>query len=158
MPAFAQQQLGTSTKRETINRALTIAAAVSANDRARALRWLQDNADQFLSLCPPVEADLRRAIRADRDHEHFFTMLGQTFGWVPALDDPWPRIIDVQRELVRIGHHRGPSPIDILIALTARQHRLTVLHVDDDFGSIAKVCPDVAMVRLDPVDGRAPGS
>ncbi|MEU9357011.1 type II toxin-antitoxin system VapB family antitoxin [Streptomyces sp. NPDC048301] len=50
MLAFAQQQLGTSTKRETINRALTIAAAVSADDRARALRWLQDNADQFLDF------------------------------------------------------------------------------------------------------------
>uniref|UniRef100_A0AAU2VWY8 Type II toxin-antitoxin system VapB family antitoxin n=1 Tax=Streptomyces sp. NBC_00008 TaxID=2903610 RepID=A0AAU2VWY8_9ACTN len=50
MLAFAQQQLGTSTKRETINRALTIAASVSADDRARALRWLQDNADQFLDF------------------------------------------------------------------------------------------------------------
>lgn len=50
MLAFAQQQLGTSTKRETINRALTIAAAVSADDRARALRWLQDDADQFLDF------------------------------------------------------------------------------------------------------------
>lgn len=50
MLALAQQQLGTSTKRETINRALTIAAAVRADDRARALRWLQDNADQFLDF------------------------------------------------------------------------------------------------------------
>lgn len=50
MLALAQQQLGTSTERETINRALTIAAAVSADDRARALRWLQDNADQFLDF------------------------------------------------------------------------------------------------------------
>lgn len=50
MLAFAQQQLGTATKRETINRALTIAAAISADDRARALRWLQDNADRFLDF------------------------------------------------------------------------------------------------------------
>ncbi|MBA2948676.1 DUF2191 domain-containing protein [Streptomyces himalayensis] len=50
MLAFAQQQLGTATKRDTINRALSIAAAISADDRARALRWLQDNADQFLDF------------------------------------------------------------------------------------------------------------
>ena len=50
MLAFAQQQLGTKTKRDTINRALTIAAAVSADDRARALRWLQENADAFLDF------------------------------------------------------------------------------------------------------------
>jgi Arc/MetJ family transcription regulator len=48
--AFAQHQLGTKTKRETIDRALTIAAAVGADDRARALRWLQDNADNFLDF------------------------------------------------------------------------------------------------------------
>ncbi|MFJ8883753.1 hypothetical protein ACIRJR_10110 [Streptomyces sp. NPDC102402] len=54
---------------------------------------------------------------------------------------------------MRIGHHRGPSPIDILVALTARRHRLTVLHVDDDFSAIAKVCPDIDMLRLRPVTG-----
>ncbi|WP_156722904.1 type II toxin-antitoxin system VapB family antitoxin [Streptomyces apocyni] len=46
----AQRQLGTKTKRDTINRALTIAAAISADDRARALRWLQENADSYLDF------------------------------------------------------------------------------------------------------------
>ncbi|MFF6774277.1 type II toxin-antitoxin system VapB family antitoxin [Streptomyces sp. NPDC012637] len=50
MLAFAQRQLGTKTKRDTINRALAIAAAISAEDRARALRWLQDNAEDFLDF------------------------------------------------------------------------------------------------------------
>lgn len=50
MLAFAQQQLGTKTKRETINRALTIAAGVSADDRARGLAWLRDNADDVLDF------------------------------------------------------------------------------------------------------------
>jgi Arc/MetJ family transcription regulator len=50
MLAFAQQQLGTATKNDTINRALSIAAATSVDDRARALRWLQDNAGQFLDF------------------------------------------------------------------------------------------------------------
>ncbi|MFI2642739.1 type II toxin-antitoxin system VapB family antitoxin [Streptomyces sp. NPDC018610] len=48
--AFAQRQLGTRTKRETIDRALAIASAISADDRARALRWLQENADAFLDF------------------------------------------------------------------------------------------------------------
>ncbi|MFF6792330.1 type II toxin-antitoxin system VapB family antitoxin [Streptomyces filamentosus] len=59
MLAFAQQQLGTTTKRDTVNRALTIAAALSADDRARALRWLQDNADDFLDF--DVLEDLERS-------------------------------------------------------------------------------------------------
>ena len=50
MLAFAQQQLGTTTKRDTINRALTIAAGITADDRARALHWLQENAELFLDF------------------------------------------------------------------------------------------------------------
>jgi Arc/MetJ family transcription regulator len=48
--ALAQQQLGTKTKRDTINRALAVAAGVSADDRARGLAWLQRNAGQFLDF------------------------------------------------------------------------------------------------------------
>ncbi|MFD5323766.1 PIN domain-containing protein [Streptomyces sp. NPDC127092] len=110
--------------------------------------WPERVARGQVALCPPVEAELMPGLRSDRDHEPFVTMLNQTFAWVPAMDDPWPEIIAVQRDLVRIGHHRGPSPMDILIALTARQHRMTLIHVDDDFGSIAKVRPDISMCRL----------
>jgi Arc/MetJ family transcription regulator len=50
MLAFAQQQLGTKTKRDTINRALAIAAGTSADDRARGLAWLKDHAEQILDF------------------------------------------------------------------------------------------------------------
>ena len=47
---FAQRQLGTKTKRDTINQALKVAAGVSADDRARGLAWLQEHADEVLDL------------------------------------------------------------------------------------------------------------
>jgi predicted nucleic acid-binding protein len=110
--------------------------------------WPRHQAQGLVAICPPVEAELMTGVRSDRDHAPFFAMLSTAFTWCPALDDPWPRILDVQRDLVAIGHHRGPSPIDILIALTAEHHRLTLLHVDDDFASIAKVRPGISMIRL----------
>ncbi|MGJ5833471.1 PIN domain nuclease [Streptomyces ossamyceticus] len=109
--------------------------------------WPERVARGLVAICPPVESELMPGLRADRDYEPFFTMLGQSFGWVPAIDDPWPKIIEVQRDLVKIGHHRGPSPPDILIALTAEHHGLTLLHVDDDFAAIAKVRPGLSLVR-----------
>jgi Arc/MetJ family transcription regulator len=48
--AFAQRQLGTKTKRDTINRALAIAAGTSADDRARGLAWLRENAEFVLDF------------------------------------------------------------------------------------------------------------
>lgn len=50
MLALAQQQLGTTTKRDTVNRALAIAAGTTADDRARGLAWLQEHADQILDF------------------------------------------------------------------------------------------------------------
>jgi predicted nucleic acid-binding protein len=112
--------------------------------------WPRYVARGLVAICPAVETELMPGLRADRDCEPFFTMLAQTFAWVPVLENPWSKVIDVQRELVRIGHHRGPSPMDILIALTAEQHQLTVLHVDDDFAAIAKVRAGIPMIRLQP--------
>jgi predicted nucleic acid-binding protein len=39
--------------------------------------------------------------------------------------------------------------MDILIALTAAEQRLTLLHADGDVASIAKVRPGIAMIRVD---------
>jgi len=50
MLAFAQQRLGTKTKRDTVNRALAVAAGMTADDRARGLAWLQEHAGQFLDF------------------------------------------------------------------------------------------------------------
>ncbi|MEV0128011.1 PIN domain nuclease [Dactylosporangium sp. NPDC050688] len=111
--------------------------------------WPRYVAQGVVALCPPVEAELMVSVRADRDYEPFFAVLRRTFGWCPTLEDPWRHVLAVQRDLIKIGHHRGPSPMDIIIALTAQEQRLTLLHVDADFDSIAKVRPGIAMIRID---------
>ncbi|MFE0653671.1 DUF2191 domain-containing protein [Streptomyces sp. NPDC059534] len=50
MLALAQRRLGTTTTQGTIDRALAVAASISADDRARSLRWLQRNAEGFLDF------------------------------------------------------------------------------------------------------------
>jgi predicted nucleic acid-binding protein len=111
--------------------------------------WPRYVAQGLVALCSPVEAELMVSVRTDRDYEPFFAMLRRTFGWCPTLDDPWRHVLAVQRDLITIGHHRGPSPMDVIIALTAREQRLTLLHADADFESIAKVRPGIAMIRVD---------
>jgi len=111
--------------------------------------WPKYVAQGLVAICPPTESELMVSVRSDRDYEPFFGMLGRTFGWCPALEDPWRHVLALQRDLIRIGHHRGPSPIDALIALTAQEHRLILIHADADFAAIAKVRPGMAMIRVD---------
>jgi predicted nucleic acid-binding protein len=42
------------------------------------------------------------------------------------------RVLDVQRQLARVGHHRLP-PVDLLIAAIADIHGLGILHYDHDY-------------------------
>lgn len=111
--------------------------------------WTTYVAQGLVAITSPVESELMVSVRADRDYEPFFAVLKQTFGWCPPIDDPWRQVLAVQRDLIRIGHHRGPSPMDIVIALTAAEQRLTLLHADADFASVAKVRPGMAMIRID---------
>jgi predicted nucleic acid-binding protein len=49
------------------------------------------------------------------------------------------RARQVQRELVRVGQHRGPGVPDLLIAATAEVYGATVVHYDRDFDTIAAI-------------------
>ena len=55
---------------------------------------------------------------------------------MPAIE---ARALEIQMLLADRGQHRAPSIPDLLIAATAELARLTVLHVDKDFGLIAEI-------------------
>jgi predicted nucleic acid-binding protein len=46
---------------------------------------------------------------------------------------------DTQAALAERGRHRGPTPIDLLIAAVAELHSATLLHYDRHFDAIAGV-------------------
>lgn len=54
----------------------------------------------------------------------------------PRTED---RAVEVQAALAARGQHRAPSIPDLLIAATAEQAGLTVLHLDKDFELIAEI-------------------
>ncbi|ACU76238.1 conserved hypothetical protein [Catenulispora acidiphila DSM 44928] len=66
----------------------------------------------------------------------------------PVPKDAWRWVDTAQYKLTlksqhRKSQHRGPGPIDLLVAATAVHHGLTVLHVDNDFVTIAFVLPEL---------------
>jgi predicted nucleic acid-binding protein len=70
------------------------------------------------------------AVAADR------SALYQELPLTRAVTD---RARDVQRELVRLGQHRGPGVSDLLIAATAALYNAVIVHYDRDFDTIAAI-------------------
>jgi predicted nucleic acid-binding protein len=60
------------------------------------------------------------------------------------------RALEIQGELAARGQHRAPSVADLLVAATAEQSDLTVLHLDKDFELIAGITGQpVERIRMD---------
>jgi predicted nucleic acid-binding protein len=104
-------------------------------------RWLDAVRAGLVGVCPVVEAELVRATSSRSDRDQLRSHLRSLFGWHPMPDDAWRFVERVQDSLVDLGQHRGPSVVDLLVAATADAWGLTVLHVDADFDTIARVVP-----------------
>jgi predicted nucleic acid-binding protein len=111
-------------------------------------RWVDAVRAGLVGVCPVVEAELVRATASKADRDQLRTQLGSLFAWHPMPDDAWRFVERVQDGLVDLGQHRGPSVVDLLVAATADAWGLTVLHVDADFETIARV----AAVRVQRAD------
>jgi predicted nucleic acid-binding protein len=61
------------------------------------------------------------------------------FEYLPTDDEDWQVAIDAQQRLAQQGRHRSVGIVDMLTAVAAHNHRLTVLHYDADFENAATV-------------------
>lgn len=62
-----------------------------------------------------------------------------TFEYLPTDDEDWQLAFDAQLRLAKRGRHRSVGIADMLTAVAAHKHRLTILHYDADFDTAATV-------------------
>ncbi|MEU7042958.1 PIN domain nuclease [Streptomyces varsoviensis] len=91
-----------------------------------------------VGMCPPTEAEMLYSARSADEYEALGERLSALYAWRAVPDDPWSEVRAVQRELARAGCHRSAGVVDLLVAVTALHHRLTLLHYDRDFETIAQ--------------------
>jgi Arc/MetJ family transcription regulator len=111
--ASVARELGTSTKKDTVNAALR---EVLAN-RRRLARLMRPGAESFgwdravaaglIAVCPITELEFFYSARSARDREDTVASLRAAFGWVPVHDGAYARSWEVQGELTAVGQHRG---------------------------------------------------
>jgi predicted nucleic acid-binding protein len=90
-------------------------------------------------MCPVSELETLFSARNLAEYEAGSRRFRSAFVWVPVSDRAWDRAAEVQYELAKRGQHRAASIPDLLLAATAEQHQLTILHYDPDFDTIAAV-------------------
>ncbi len=101
--------------------------------------WSDELAAGVIAVCPVVELEFLYSARSLADRLEKQRLLRAVFGWVPMGERAYDRADAVQQMLTEIGEHRSAGPVDLLIAATAEQARLTVLCDDRDFEVVASI-------------------
>jgi predicted nucleic acid-binding protein len=101
----------------------------------------------LLSLCEPVLAEA--LLTADtKDYAATERALTESFVPVTIPDGVWELSAAIRRELAARSAHRGLSVADLVVAATAIRMKLTVLHEDADFETIARFVPGMEEHRV----------
>jgi predicted nucleic acid-binding protein len=115
-------------------------ADTSAWNRSRlvAERWsaLLDGND--VAICTPVRLELLYSSRGKRDFADFAWEL-DGLPHLPLNRRAESIAARTQVALAARSQHRGPKPVDLLVAAIAEVHRATLLHYDRHFDLIARV-------------------
>jgi predicted nucleic acid-binding protein len=101
-------------------------------------RWSSLLDQDALALCAPVTLELLYSARGPADYR----ALAEALAYLPTL--PLNARVEAvaartQAALARRSQHRGPTPVDILVAGVAEAHGATLLHYDRHFDLIAAV-------------------
>jgi predicted nucleic acid-binding protein len=90
------------------------------------------------ATCSIIDLEVLYSVRNFEEHQRTRQRRSLAYEKVVLTEDVFLRAIDVQGELARSGRHRVPIP-DLLVAAAAENARLTVLHYDGDYDTIASV-------------------
>jgi predicted nucleic acid-binding protein len=101
--------------------------------------WAEELAAGVIAVCPVVELEFLYSARSLADRLEKKRLLRTVFGWVPMAERAFERAEAVQQLMTEVGQHRSAGPVDLLIAATAEQARLTVLCDDRDFDVVASI-------------------
>lgn len=101
-------------------------------------RWDDLLARGEVAICVPVSLELTYSARGLKDYASLHDQLAG-LPRLPLDQEASAAASELQSGLVQRGQHRGPRPMDLLIAAIAWAHGAIVLHYDRHFDAIARV-------------------
>jgi predicted nucleic acid-binding protein len=113
-------------------------ADTSAWSRSTAVADRWDELRDELFLCSTVRLELLYSARSPATYQALCHDLS-TIPDLPLDDDVCATAERAQALLADASKHRGPAPIDLLVAATAEAYGVTLLHYDRHFDAIGDV-------------------
>jgi predicted nucleic acid-binding protein len=86
-----------------------------------------------------LDAEALYSARNPVEYEQLWVDRRVAYEYLPTEDEHWRAALQAQRELARQGRHRAVGMPDLLTAVLAAAHGLTVVHYDADFETAATV-------------------
>jgi predicted nucleic acid-binding protein len=86
-----------------------------------------------------LDAEALYSARGADEYEELWNDRRLAYEYLPTNDEHWQAALNAQRELARTGRHRAVGVHDLLMAVLAAAHNLTVVHYDSDFETAATV-------------------
>jgi predicted nucleic acid-binding protein len=110
-------------------------------------RWYEQITRGLMAICDPVITEALTIADA-KSYARVEEVLREAYPWVPVPDDVWDVVTSVRRELATKSAHHGLSVADHLVVATAIRLKLTVLHEDADFETVARMVPQLKQERI----------
>ena len=93
----------------------------------------------LVATCAPLDAEALYSARSPAEYEQVRSDRREAYEYLPIDDVHWQRAFDAQRVLAGTGRHRAVGITDLLTAVLAAEHGVTVVHYDADFEIAAEV-------------------
>jgi predicted nucleic acid-binding protein len=93
----------------------------------------------LVASCATLDAEALYSARSPAEYEQLRADRREAYEYLPTDDGHWQGAFDAQRVLARTGRHRAVGIADLLTAVLASEHGMTVLHYDSDFQIAAEV-------------------
>jgi predicted nucleic acid-binding protein len=93
----------------------------------------------LVATCAALDAEALFSARSPAEYEQVRADRRDAYEYLPTDDRHWQSAFDAKRVLARTGGHRAIGIADLLTAVLAAQHGMTIVHYDADFEIAAEV-------------------
>jgi predicted nucleic acid-binding protein len=105
--------------------------------------WEGHIAAGALRVCEPTRTEFLYSATGPAHRDELAEELDTLAEPAPVPKTAWRWVDTAQYKLTQKGQHRAAGPLDLLLCATAVHHGLTVLHVDNDYATVAAVLPEL---------------